>query len=520
MAKNKQTQKPVFIATTSGKVIDVGIFERYAMKGDGEQSASLPTDRFYGDYQNLLPPTYDPEVMVGLLEINTWHNRCVKTKANDVAGLGYGLSSVGDEDNQAEGDKERLNTFFTDRRHKRPIAAILTDVQTDKETLGYCSLEIVRDKYDPMGDPVVMAHIPAHTVRVHKTGNKYMQKRGVKKRWFKRFGYLRDIHKEEGTEHPMGTLEPLDRATEIIWDTNFSGRSDYYGMPDILPALGSVEGLVAVRDYNISFFRNHGIPAYAIYITGDYSLGELKNKDGVQYDAQDDEHDINDFDYEIIREVKRHLNTIAQNPHAPLLLAIPSSTPEGKVELNFKPLNVEVKEGSFRLYRKDSRDEVIVAHGVPSYRIGLVETGALGGSVAVESTRIYRDSVIAPRKRALENLINQFIIREGFMINTWEFRLEALDIAEEDEHEKEMADFLFRRMAMTPAQLIERFGAEFGLELPSPEEFPELYIYYLDNQIAKPVLPGGEGEGLTTAVKAFQSDLLTIAIKSAQKDEE
>ena len=73
-------------------------------------------------------------------------------------------------------------------------------------------------------------------------------------------------------------------------------------------------------------------------------------------------------------------------------------------------MSTDVKEASFRLFRKDNRDEVMIAHGVPGYRIGIIETGSLGGSTARESTEIYKRSVIDPRQVIIEETINQEII--------------------------------------------------------------------------------------------------------------
>jgi len=37
----------------------------------------------------------------------------------------------------------------------------------DYEAVGYAALEMVRENDDPEGKPVLLAHVPVHTLRVH-----------------------------------------------------------------------------------------------------------------------------------------------------------------------------------------------------------------------------------------------------------------------------------------------------------------------------------------------------------------
>jgi PBSX family phage portal protein len=511
--------QPVFITTDKGDVLPYSTLGQYliANKAAGdEKSQALPVDRFADMYQDkgLIPPLYNLETLIGTLELNTWHFRCCDVKSHDVAGLGWELKS--DNEEQAGADNIILTGFFKSEKHGKPFENILTELQMDMEAIGILAMEVVRENYDPNGKPSLINHVPAHTLRPHRDGNKYMQSRGLKVRWFKRFGYEKDINKNTGDEAPLGTLNPdKDRATELIWDTSYCGRSDYYGMPPILPALGALEGSRAVRDYNIDFFRNYGIPSYAIYITGDYNLGVLKNAEGVTYDPTNPDHDINDFQYEIISAVKKHLATLASNPHSPLILAVPSKLPEGKVNIEFKPLNVEVKDASFRIYRNDCRDEIIVAHGVPPYRIGIAETGSLGGSTATESTIIYQDSVISPRQARLEALINKYIIREGFQIQGWAFKLKRIDLKQETQ-DKEIAGFLMDNAAMTPLELRKAFGGRFGLVVIDAIKYPELDAFYLKGQRITGVNPNPGQAEFVGAVKTLKDQIVTIATKGKE----
>jgi len=468
--------KPFAIATKNkageSHVVRYEVLSRYATK----EAHSVPPDRFENVYgtAGVVQPLYNLEALARILEVNTWHDRCVKVKAHDVAGSGWGLTPIaGDEDEANEESKKKLDTFFN--QLEPSIDVTLTRSLQDFEAVGIGALELVQDF--STGEPLDLQHVVSYTIRVHKDRNKFCQVLGLKKIWFKRFGYEKDIDYRDGTEHELGSLPENRRANVLLTFNNYSPRSDAYGSPDILPALGAVEGLLSLRDYNLKFFDNYGIPSYAIYITGDYNLGVKVDDAGKE--EGDEGYDSTTGEYPIIRIVKEHLQTIQSNPHAPLILAVPSQTPEGTVEVKFEPLNVQVKDASFTIYKKNSRDEILVAHGVPGYRVGITETGALGGSTAKEATDIYKISVVKPRKAMIEALVNKYIVREGFEITDWKWFLEDFD-PKDIENDRETADFLFARGAMTPNQLIIYFGEPFGLK--KVEDVPAMDWHYINNQ--------------------------------------
>ncbi|MCP4569882.1 MAG: hypothetical protein GY841_20065 [FCB group bacterium] len=494
--------QPVFLATDKGSVLPWNILDGFAVKGgEDETTKKLPADSFNAEYHEdgVVSPPNDIETIIRLSEINTWHNRCATAKATDTAGLGYSFKpSLGFED-VSEKDIEIIKQFFEDKSaHGRPFDKICTDMAKDKELIGHMCLEIVREGYDPEAIPALMTHIKAQTVRPHHEGNKYLQKRGEAKRWFKRFGYGFDVDCDTGEEYPLRTLPPEQRASEIIWDNGFHSQSDFFGQPDILSALGALEGMEALRNYNISFFLKHGVPAWAIYITGDYNLGQLLRFEletdednpgtiGEVYDSQNENHTASKFEYSILSAIKQQLARLAEDPYAPILIAIPGNTTDSRVEIEFKALSTEAKDGSFTVYREDQIDEILVAHGVPGYRVGINTTGALGGNSAKESSKIYRDSVIRPSKESLATLFTFYVIRQGFQIDTVELKYADLDVIEETEDKRLLAEFMFDRAAMTPAQIIITFGERFGVKPPPDDEYPELYTYYLNGVPVKTI---------------------------------
>lgn len=501
-AANKRRR--IAVVTSGGDVVSENLFARYALKSD-EKSRAMPVDRFKSAYgqSGLVEPHYNPETLAQILELNTWHARCVHTKAGDVAGLGYGLTpAAGSQDSANDTERQTFAGVLSAPNLGHTPDELLTELWIDYEATGNAYMEVVRENYEPDAPPKLLKRLAAHTVRVHNSGDLFCQVRGTKKIWFKRFGLDRDVDYKTGHPHAPGSLAPSERASEVIQVKAYAARSDYYGLPEWFPSIGAIEAIRAARDYNISFFDNHGVPAYAVYITGDYDLGEPDDNG----------------EYEVVKNMKQHLKNIASNPGTPLVMAIPSDSPTGTVKVEIEKLAVETKDSHFRMYRKDSRDEILCAHGVPPYRIGIAETGSLGGNTAEASDKIYNESVLAPRKRKLEAVFNLLLL-PALDVTSWKFYLEDLDY-QDDEHDMKVAGFLFDKGGITPNQLIKYFGDRFGIE-PDDSE-PALDWHYVDGKPVEAEAQAQENaqsqaEGI---VKGLHDRLVNIAIKSEIKEEE
>jgi capsid portal protein len=343
-----------------------------------------------------------------------------------------------------------------------------------------------------------------------------LQKRGNQQIWFKSPEYPFDVHFKLGTDHGLGELNPEDRANELIWNTNYTPRSDYYGAPDIMPAIGAIHGDIARRDYNIAFFDNYGVPSYAVFITGDFDEGIVDEATGLT---------------PLESEIQGHFDELAKNPHSALILSVPSRQGGGEVKIEFKPLSVETKEASFRLYRTDNRDEVLAAHGVPPYRAGIAETGSLGGSTAAESTEIYKDSVINPRQERWESLFNRYIV-QSWEITEFEFKLIKID-TRDVKKELDVVGKLFDMGAMTPNQIIMHFGKQFGLE---EVDHPAMNANYIKGKaINLKMVEEEEGQAdevepieevrqiaeieLESVLQSFQMQMLELAKKHDEREQ-
>jgi capsid portal protein len=197
------------------------------------------------------------------------------------------------------------------------------------------------------------------------------------------------------------TLTPETAANEIIQFKNYTPRSSYYGLPDIIPAVPSISGGISARDYNLRFFDHNAVPDYAVIIDGGEMTPALKAL-------------VQDY---FSRDVvgRRRKTLILENP-------------DPNVKITLQPLGVDVRDASFRLFRIDVRDEVLVAHGMPPARVGVIETANLGSGSGLSQASTYKNAIVEPRQQRMETRIDKLIIEQGFGIKDWMFRFVDIDI--------------------------------------------------------------------------------------------
>jgi hypothetical protein len=133
----------------------------------------------------------------------------------------------------------------------------------------------------------------------------------------------------------------------------------------------------------------------------------------------------------------------------------------------FEPLtSSRANEGAFRLLRQDTRDEILQAHGVPPLKVGIVQTGKLGGNSASEEMQEYANSIVEPGREKVTARLNS-VIELGF--GTAECTFEFGPYSTEDEKRNAEVDSTYLdRNVLTPNEV-------------RAKRFPDL-----------PPLPGGD----------------------------
>ena len=480
--------------------------EKYGTFATKSESKQLPPDIFgncYGEL-NIVEPIYNPEAFALLVEENTYHYRACKTKARDTAGLGWELIPRKGIKAPRTGQKRKVEDFINNNGtplafQKESFTEVWNRAMFDYEVTGNGFIEIIRDD---ITQPIQgIAHIPSHTVRRHADGIRYVQIRGAKRRWFKEVGTADDIDMENGTFGAMNSVKKEKRGNEIIHIYNYTSRSDYYGVPDVLPAMRALLADRAAMEFNISFFDNHAVPAYAVTVTG------------------------TDLDEGVINHIKQYFQEDVKNSrHSTLVLTAqrdPNDVSNQPVEFKFEKLTNDVEEASFQVFRDANRDEILSAHGVPSYRAGITDIGAMGGNVASEATRIYKQSVVEPRQQMLEEIINKFILWDSYKAEDWEFKFVQIDSTDEAA-ELDMNKNLFNMGVLSPNEIRMKLGLE-------PIEDAAMDMHYVignrvtgltSDQQVNPNIPVIGTEPLTNSVADVQQQEATQEQPEESKVEE
>jgi len=431
--------------------------------------------------ENLMEPKYNPHDLVELLDIYSYHEACVDAVATDSAGIKYTLDPI-EGINPVEPEKSKFTKVLD--ASKPGINIHLKRCVYDRRTLGYGAIEIIR-KNTSKSDIRRLKHMPSHTLRRHTDEKRVLHTADDGKRvWFVIYGKnydengnLCDVHADTGEFYPYNSLSAEERANELLWTIEYAPGTSYYGRPPIIATIPSIQGDLSAVKYNVAFFKNMGMPKFAVTVTGDfldYDVEPYIEDPETGKKVPNPEYD----ETQTLRwKISEQIKQIIKHPHSALCITIPSQGEDSNVEVKIIPLSVQTEEGHFRMYRKDIRDEVIHANKVDPSRLAIFDAGNLNGTNSDNTKESYKYGTVAPIKAELESMINQ--LKEELGITSWDFRI--VDVNPIDyTKDKELAAFLFASAAMTPMDLINNFGDHFGLSPKDPDD-PYLNSYYLNN---------------------------------------
>jgi capsid portal protein len=72
-----------------------------------------------------------------------------------------------------------------------------------------------------------------------------------------------------------------------------------------------------------------------------------------------------------------------------------------------EPIENGIQDGSFKEYRKQNRDDILIAHQVPMSKLGGSDSG--GSASALSQDRTFKEQVSRPAQRHLEKIVNKII---------------------------------------------------------------------------------------------------------------
>jgi len=341
----------------------------------------------YGLFDVITPPYSLPE-LANYYDTSFANHAAIDAKVENTVGLGYEfvvsdrttlkLEMTEDADavsrarKRIERLKIQLRDWLENLNQDESFTSIMEKVFTDVHAVGNGYIEIGRTV---TGDIGYIGHIPATTIRVRRMRDGYVQIIGNKVTYFRNFG----------AKNP-NPLTDDQRPNEIIHIKEYSPLNTFYGVPDVIAAMPSLLGDALASQYNIDYFQNKAVPRYIVTLKGAQLSAEAEDK--------------------LFRFLQTGLKS--QN-HRTLYIPLPGDSEGNKVEFKMEAVENGIQEGSFSTYRKQNRDDILVAHQVPLSKLGGGDSSAIAASIAQDRT--FKEQVARPAQRNLEKIINK-IIRE------------------------------------------------------------------------------------------------------------
>jgi PBSX family phage portal protein len=358
----------------------------------------------YGLFDVITPP-WNLYELANYYDMSFANHAAIDAKVENIVGLGYEfhptdrtLMALESSDSPTAVEKARkrierakveVKEWFESLNDEESTTATLMKMWTDYEATGNGYLEIGRTVSGEIG---YVGHIPATTMRTRRLRDGYVQIIGNKVVYFRNFG-AKNIN-------PI-TNDP--RPNEIIHLKQYSPLNSFYGVPDILSAVGALQGDSLASQYNIDYFTNKGVPRYIVTLKG-ARLSE---------DAED----------KMFRFLQTSLK--GQN-HRTLYIPLPGDTDTNKVEFKMEPIETGTQEASFNEYRIRNRDDILVAHQVPLSKIGGGDSASIAAALAQDRT--FKEQVARPAQKNLEKVINKIIKEKTDII---ELRFNELTLTDE-----------------------------------------------------------------------------------------
>lgn len=356
------------------------------------------------DAFGVVEPTANPEAFIQIYEMSAPHYAAINAKVANIVGLGYkfvettatkrGLERITNENKRTKAmqtlaeHRDDLEEEVESFNEEDTFTETLERVWRDYEIMGNGYIEVGRNRDGTIG---YVGHVPAHTVRVRRKRDGFVQINGRDAVFFRNFG--------DDISNPIGT----DRnPNELIHIKRYSPSSTYYGVPDVVAAQAAIAGNEFSARFNLDYFENKAVPRHLITLKG-ANLGT---------NAQ----------AELLGFFETGLK--GQN-HRSLFIPLPADDGTNKVEFDIEPIDTGNMDASFKGYREANLNEILMAHRVP---ISKVSTAAgTGVAVARDADKTFKEQVCQPQQRLLEKKVNR-IIKE--LTDAYEFKLHEMSLTD------------------------------------------------------------------------------------------
>lgn len=367
----------VYFYTDMGRIVSSEEMERYRVS-KGSVVGELEGLRL--EEHGLVRKPYNVDSLYRIYESNSVLSSVIKQYSMDIAG----------RELRVEGDDSReLEVAW--RLVDNGLQGVIRQAIIDLSVYGYFGIEVVEYHDNRDGSDVVGELRNLRSDLLYRKRDMNM---------------VCEVQLLEGGGYGLKwlwTSRRVGRYGRCWFYSLYNDREKVYGVPRHISAVGEIMTWIGIRDYNLSFFENYGVPSYFVVLRGNWREDSARRLE--QY-----------FNSGVIRE-----NGMGQG--SIVIRSGYDSTAE------IQPLNVSIKEGSFRLYKDSIRDDILMAYSMPPYRIGINVVGKLSGTNIIESNKIYKYGVVEPLQTYIENELVRIL---GFK----ECRIKFGDIDIGDEREQ------------------------------------------------------------------------------------
>ena len=401
--------------------------------GDARSKEINPGDVFrngYGMFDVITPP-WNLYELANYYDTSFANHAAIDAKVENIVGLGYDFAvsertmlrletnenkdQVDRARNRIERAKIELRDWLENLNDDDSFTNTLMKFYTDVQATGNGYLEIGRTINGEIG---YVGHIPSTTMRVRRLRDGYVQIIGNKVVYFRNFGAT--------NPNPM-TTDP--RPNEILHYKEYSPLNTFYGIPDIMSAITSLQGDQLASQYNVEYFGNKGVPRYIVTLKGAKLSPDAEDK--------------------MFRFLQTSLR--GQN-HRTLYIPLPADSDSNKVEFKMEAVENGVQEGSFKEYRKHNRDDILIAHQVPLSKIGGSDAGSI--AAALSQDRTFKEQVARPAQNNLQKMINKIIKEKTDII---EFKFNELTLTDEIAQSQILERYI-KTQVMTPNEARQQLG--------------------------------------------------------------
>lgn len=438
-----------------------------------QSESELHCEHVISMFGKIAPVPYNPADFACLLDTNPTHKQACQVKSRDSVGRSYKIKPThplaGDvrqsDDHQNQTSKPDYNkdcksiTDFIDTcSGQLTFQQLIYLIAYDREAVGWTGIEVIRNLG---GKACKIKRLPGKRLRTLENFEGFLEIRDGSDSYFghnqytyyQPFGekikvkvfnpvderaFIAGDLKEDEVDFEYENYDPkkhgpLDRiendkiefnlvskytgqpleftvenfkehaANEVIYLFKEHPNTVYYGQSDISSALKAVRAIYSIDTFLDNFFQNNCVPRWAVLIEGPRVSKEYQK--------------------EIAGYFKKE---VRGNNAQTMVLSIPNQGGKAS-KVTFQKLDTDIKEADFQQTRKDYRQDIITAHGVPPTLLTIVEAANMGSGKGTAQSEMYKDRFIVPSQIFWASKLNQ-LFKLGLGVTHARIEFDPLDV--------------------------------------------------------------------------------------------